>query len=35
MKKIALSNNDDKRLLDHDEITTHAYGSNVGKICKK
>ena len=35
MKKIALSNNDDKRLLDHDEITTHAYGSNAGKICKK
>ena len=34
MKKIALSNTDDKRLMDFNRITTHAYGTNVGKICK-
>ena len=34
MKKIAFSNNDDKRLLDYDGVITHAYGSNVRKICK-
>ena len=34
MKKIALSNNDDKRLSDFNRIATHAYGTNVGKICK-
>ena len=34
MKKIALSNNDDKRLIDFSRITTRAYGTNVGKICK-
>ena len=34
MKKIALSSNDDKRLIDFDRITTHAYGSNVGRVCK-
>ena len=34
MKKIALSNNDDKRLIDFNRITTRAYGTNVGKICK-
>ena len=33
-KKIALSNNDDKRLIDFDGITTHAYGANVGRVCK-
>ena len=34
-KKIALSNNDDKRLIDFERITTHAYGiTNVGRICK-
>ena len=33
-KKIALSNNDDKRLIHFNRITTHAYGTNVGKICK-
>ena len=34
MKKIALSNNDDKRIIDFNRITTHAYGTNVGKIFK-
>ena len=34
LKKIALSNNDDKRLIDFNRITTRAYGTNVGKICK-
>ena len=34
MKKIALSNNDDKRLIDFDKITKLAYETNVGKICK-
>ena len=34
MKKIVLSNNDDKRLVDFNRITTHAYGTNFGKICK-
>ena len=34
MKTIALSNNDDKKLIDFNRITTHAYGANVGKICK-
>ena len=34
MKKIALSNNDDKRLIDFNRITTHDYGTNVGKIRK-
>ena len=34
MKKNALSNNDDKRLIDFNRITTRAYGTNVGKICK-
>ena len=34
-KKNALSNNDDKRLIDFERITTHAYGTtNVGRICK-
>ena len=33
-EKIALSNKDDKRFIDFNGITTHAYGSNVGKICK-
>ena len=30
----ALSNNHDKRMIGFNRITTHAYGSNVGKICK-
>ena len=34
MKKTALSNNDDKRIIDFNRITTHAYGTNVGKIFK-
>ena len=34
MKKIALSHNDDKRLIDFNRIKTHAYGTNVGKICR-
>ena len=34
IKKIALSNNDDKRLIDFNRLTTHAYETNVGKICK-
>ena len=34
MEKIALSNKDDKRLIDFNGVATHAYGSNVGKICK-
>ena len=34
MRKIELSNNDDKRLIDFNRITTHAYGTSVGKICK-
>ena len=33
VKKIALSNND-KRLIDFDRITTHVYGTNIGRICK-
>ena len=32
--KIALSNNDDKRLLSFAKITTYPYGTNVGKVCK-
>ena len=34
MKKIAPSNNDDKRLIDFDGITTHAYGASTGSVCK-
>ena len=34
VNKIALSNNDDKRLLTFDKITTYPYGTNVGKVCK-
>ena len=34
MKKIALSNKDDKRLIDFNRIATHMYGTNIGKICK-
>ena len=32
--KIALSNNDDKRLSTFDKIETYPYGSSVGKVCK-
>ena len=34
LNKIALSSNDDKRLETYDKITTHPYGSSVGKVCK-
>ena len=34
MKKNALLNTDDKRLIHFNRITTHAFGTNVGKICK-
>ena len=34
LNKIALSSNDDKRLETYDIITTHPYGSSVGKVCK-
>ena len=34
IKKIALSNNDDKRLIDFDRIKTYAYGTNVARIWK-
>ena len=31
---IALSSNDDKRLETFVRITSHAYGTNAGKVCK-
>ena len=34
VNKIALNNNDDKRLLTFDKITTYPYGTNVGKVFK-
>ena len=34
INKIALSNNDDKKLQTFDGITTYAYGSNAFKVCK-
>ena len=34
VNKIALRNNDDKRLRTFDKITTYPYGSSVGKVCK-
>ena len=34
INKIALSNNDDKRLQTFDGITTYAYRSNAFKVCK-
>ena len=34
VNKVALSNNDDKRLSPFDKITTYPYGTNVGKVCK-
>ena len=34
VNKIALSDNDDKRLLAYDGVTTHPYGYNTGKVCK-
>ena len=32
---IALTSNDDKRLQTFDKITTHLYGTNAFKVCKK
>ena len=34
INKIALSNNDDKRLQTSDKITTYLYGTNAFKVCK-
>ena len=34
VNKIALSSNDDKRLLTFDRITTYPYGISAGKVCK-
>ena len=34
VNKIELNNNDDKRLLDSDGITTYPYGTSAGKVCK-
>ena len=32
--KVALSNNDDKRLHTFDRITSYPYGTSPGKVCK-
>ena len=32
--KIALSNNDDKRLQTHDRIKIYPYGTNAFKVCE-
>ena len=34
INKIALSNNDDKRLQTFDKITRYPYGTNAFKVCK-
>ena len=34
LNKVALSSNDDKRLLTFDKITTYPHGSRTGKVCK-
>ena len=34
VNKIALSNNDDKRLQTFDRITSYPYGTSAGKVCK-
>ena len=34
VNKIALSSNDDKRFQTFDRITSHPYGTFVGKVCK-
>ena len=32
--KTALSSNDDNRLQTYDRVTSHPYGTRVGKVCK-
>ena len=34
VKKIALSNNDDKRLQTYDRIPSYPYGTSAGEVCK-
>ena len=34
VNKIALSNNDDKRLQTFDRITSYPYETSAGKVCK-
>ena len=34
INKIALSNNDDKRLQTFDKITTYPYGTNAFTVCE-
>ena len=34
VNKIALSNNDDKRLQTFDKITSYPYGASAGRVCK-
>ena len=34
VNKIALCNNDDKRIQTYDGITTYPYGTNAFKLCK-
>ena len=34
VNKIAISNNDDKRLQTYDKITTYPYGTNAFKVCE-
>ena len=34
VNKIALSNNDDKRIQTFDEIETYRYGTNAFKVCE-
>ena len=34
INKIALSNDDDKRLQTFDKITTYPYGTNAFKVCE-
>ena len=34
VNKIALSNNDDKRLQTFDRVTTYPHGTNVFKVCE-
>ena len=34
VNKIALNNNDDKKLQTHDRITTYPYGTNAFKVCE-